>query len=269
MKLVTHTPRFVLAAVLCAIAVTLWPTEASAQRRGHGGRARGSTVVVAPALYYGYGFYDPFWWGYGVGYPYGWYAPYYPGIPYRPNVGSARLQIKPSNAEVYVDGHLAGIADDFDGFLQRLDLPAGEHELTVYREGYRTLSQKVLFRPGATLNIKYTLQPLGPGESNEPRPQAVPDSPSASEERPAPAATAERPRASDFGTLAVRVQPGDATLTVDGEEWAASRDDAPVLIELREGNHEIEVRKPGFSTFRRTVRVRSGETVSLNVSLSR
>jgi hypothetical protein len=65
------------------------------------------------------------------------------------------------------------------------------------------------------------------------------------------------------------VQPGDATLHVDGEEWTAPAGAGPVLIELREGSHEVEVRKEGFSTFRRTVAVRAGETVPLNVSLSR
>jgi len=72
-----------------------------------------------------------------------------------------------------------------------------------------------------------------------------------------------------FGTLAVRVQPQDATLLVDGEEWSAPEGDGPILIELPEGRHEVEVRKDGLATYHRTVEVRAGRTVSLNVSLSR
>ena len=68
---------------------------------------------------YGYGYYDPFWFGYGGWSPYGWYAPFYLPNAYDSNVGSGRLQVKPRNAEVYVDGYYAGTVDDFDGALQR------------------------------------------------------------------------------------------------------------------------------------------------------
>ena len=34
---------------------------------------------------------------------------------------TARIQVKPHTAEVYVDGYLVGTVDSFDGFLQRLD----------------------------------------------------------------------------------------------------------------------------------------------------
>jgi hypothetical protein len=262
-----------MVAVVVATAVLALPHDAFAQR--HRGRGRGRVAVaVVPArvhIGYGYGYYDPFW-GYTGWYPYGWYgwnAPYYRPIRYGGNVASARVQVKPRNAEVYVDGHFVGTVDDFDGFLQRLDVPPGEHELTVYLEGYRTMRQKVLFRPGATLNIKYELQPLGPGEAAEPRPQAPPDERGPGpRHRRAPYDDHTRP-SSEFGTLAVRVQPRAATLLVDGEEWTASEGTGPIHIELREGPHEIEVRHEGFSTFRRTVNVRAGETVSLNVSLSR
>ena len=130
-------------------------------------------MVVAPRLYAGYGFYDPFWgwgypgWGYpGWGYP-GWYGPSWAGF------GSARLQVTPRHAEVYVDGYLAGTVDDFDGTFQRLSVAPGEHELTIYLEGYRTFTQKLLFRPGATINIKQPLEPLAPGDVSGPRPQVT------------------------------------------------------------------------------------------------
>ena len=268
MQLSKHAIRTVTAAALCATAVTLWPSEASAQRRGRVVRARPSAVVVARPLYFGYGFYDPFWWGAPGWYPYGWYPPYYAHTEYA-NIGSARLQVKPNNAEVYVDGHLVGSVDDFDGFLQRLEIPAGEHELTFYLDGYQTVTQRVLFRPRATLDVKYELQPLSPGESAGPRPQAPPR-PSGSYPAPAGASDTAAPRPTNrFGAVAIRVQPSDATLIVDGQEWTASEGGGPVLIELSEGAHEIEIRKQGYTTFRRTVRVRSGETFPLNVSLSR
>jgi hypothetical protein len=41
--------------------------------------------------------------------------------------GSLRLQVAPKSAEVFVDGYLMGLVDDFDSMFQRLHLDAGEH----------------------------------------------------------------------------------------------------------------------------------------------
>ena len=41
------------------------------------------------------------------------------------------------------------------------------------------------------------------------------------------------------------------------------------MLDLGEGPHDVEVEGDGFITFRRTVNVRAGETVALDVSLSR
>ena len=40
------------------------------------------------------------------------------------------------------------------------------------------------------------------------------------------------------------------------------------MIELSEGSHRLEVRKKGFQTYATTVRVRRGDTVRVNVSLT-
>jgi len=229
-------------------------------------------VVVAAPIYVGYGYYDPFWWGPGWGpgwgYP-GWFGPW--GPPYGA-FGSARLQVTPRQAEVYVDGYLAGLVDDFDGVFQRLRVPPGEHELTLYLEGYRTFTQKLLFRPGATIDIRQALVPLAPGEVNEPRPQAAAPpagAPSGAPPQPGGSPPIGPDRAAAFGTLAIRVQPSDATLLVDGEEWSAPAGGERLLIELAEGPHDIEVRRDGAAPYRRTVDVRAGRTTTLNVSLPR
>ena len=272
MTRISQLTRVGASALLLATTLAFTPADASAQsrgghRRGGGGRA---TVVVSPFYYgYGYGFYDPFWgprWS-----PFGWYGSYYNSNSYDANTGSARLQVKPRTAEVYVDGYLAGTVDDFDGALQRLNLPAGEHTLTLFLEGYQTMTQKVLFRPGATLNLKYDLAQLGAGESSGPRPVPAEDAPSAAQQRPTPPGApetrrVERTRGNGYGTLAVRVQPGDAQVIIDGEEWDA---DGRLTIELPEGQHDVEVRQDGYAPFRRSVRVRAGEVTNINVSLSR
>lgn len=268
--------RFLAAAGVCAAVLTAWPTPAAAQRRGRVA-VRGG-VVVAPRVFLGYGDYDPFWWGgWGPAWGPGWFGPYGPGY-FGNGAGSARLRVTPKQAEVYVDGYLAGTVDDFDGVFQRLDVPPGEHELTLYLDGYETIVEKLFFRPGATIEIRHQMRALAPGESNGPRPSATPP---AAPGPPDPAMGPVGPRGrgvpdrgmpppeSAFGTLAVRVQPAHATLLVDGEEWHAPDGDGPILIDLPEGRHEIEVRVEGRPAYHRTVEVRAGRTVPLNVSLSR
>jgi hypothetical protein len=264
--------------------------------------------------YYG-GFYSPFYFsfGYGWGYPYyggayGYGYPYYGGAygygygypPYYgpvvyDNTGSARLQVTPRNTQVYVDGYFAGVVDEFDGYLQRLNVGIGEHELQLYLDGHRPFTQKVLFTRGGTVKLIHAMEPLGPGEApaTPPKPIEPPrrsnrspygqDQGSMPYERQGPPPRSgqqldlpyERqgppPRGgqqSDFGSLLLRVRPGDADVLVDGEVWNAPAGQDQLVIELADGPHRIEVRKSGFQTYSTTVRVRRGETVRLNVSLT-
>ena len=56
--------------------------------------------------------------------------------------------MSPKEAELYMDGYYAGIVDDFDGVFQRLSIEPGEHEVTLYRDGFRTVHQRVYLTPG-------------------------------------------------------------------------------------------------------------------------
>jgi PEGA domain len=275
----------------------VWPAEASAQRRAvYAPRARTYVYVGAGRYYYPHRYYSPFyyrpfyagWYGgagwYGAGwYGAGWYGagPYYwPPYPayyggWYDNRPAARIQVKPREAQVYVNGYFVGTVDDFDGVWQRLHLPPGEHELTLYLEGYRTFTQKVLFRPATTLKINHELQPLAAGEANEPRP--TPSGPPP-ERRPVPSRGRDRDYeppaerradAEGFGELSLRVQPADAVVTIDGERWDSPEGGSRLQLQLSEGPHRIEVSREGHRPYTTTVEVRRGETATLNVSLPR
>ncbi len=196
------------------------------------------------------------------------------------NSGSARLQVSPRNTQVYIDGYFVGVVDNFDGTLQRLNIEAGEHELQLYLDGYRPFTQKVLFPRGGTLRITHAMEPLAPGESSGAPPK--PD-PAARQQpdpgmrmqpeygnpnRQGPPPSVQQDPQSDFGSLLVRVRPADATILVDGEAWTAPDGQDQFAIELSEGPHRIEVRKNGFQSYSTSVRVRRGETVRINVSLT-
>lgn len=316
----TRITRWIVLVTLCAAsAATFWPADAFAQSRGRAVRPGGRSVVVVRArpyypIYYSPfyypGWYGSFGWSHYDWYPYyGQYRPYPPygwyGGRYEPGT-DIRIQVTPRDAEVYLDGYLVGTVDDFDGMLQRLRVPYGEHEVTLYREGYETVHQKMLFRPGESYRIRETMRQVAAGGAVEPRPTPI-EPPDRGGERPGapgygppPDRGGERPRApgygpppdrggerrgepgygpppagppqgrddrETFGTLSIRVQPADAEVLIDGERWDRPEGETRLLVQLSEGSHRIEIRKDGFRSYATTVRVRRGETVPLNVSL--
>jgi hypothetical protein len=282
------------------------PATAAAQR--HGGPVIHSrpavSVGVGIGVYYGPSVYRSwyaspyFYWG-GYGYPfYPYYgfgafygAPWYPyayGYPYPyaydPS-GSLRLQVTPKQAGVFVDGYYAGTVDDFDGTFQRLHVEPGEHDLQVYLPGHRLIRQKVYMQPGKTFSVKQAMEPLAAGEV-EPEPPVPAEKPA--EARPPqsrqrsgrpparsrdqvevdPGAPAPSPSRPEFGAISLRVQPGDAAITIDGERWENAPLNERLIVQLGTGVHTVEIRKDGYRTYITDITVRPGETATLNVSLT-
>jgi hypothetical protein len=305
-----------LVAGACLVAVMFWPTEAAAQHAVARARpvrtAHSSTVVVGGGFYspfyYRPYYYDPFWFGFGYGafYPAlyaGWYPYYaaygqygYPGpyqYPYRYggayySWSSAHLEMKPKEAQVYVDGYFVGVVDQFDGVFQRLDVPAGEHELSVYLPGFHTWSERALFRPGQNVTFKGTLEPMPAGAPPEPRPQPSPNAappngggqygggqygnppyegPRRAMPPPDRGVRAREENTGGFGTLNIRVQPEDATVIIDGQRWDSPDGGSRLSVQLSGGSHRIEVHKDGFKPYTTTIQIRGGDQQSLNISL--
>ncbi|HUF23077.1 MAG TPA: hypothetical protein VMN81_03035 [Vicinamibacterales bacterium] len=107
---------------------------------------------------FGYIYYDPFWGSPGY-YGYGASGGGYSNRDDRDyDIGSLRLKVDPSHAEVYVDGLFRGIVDDFDGVFQRLKLEAGAHRLEIRAAGFQTLVFDVLVTPGETTTYRGDLK---------------------------------------------------------------------------------------------------------------
>jgi PEGA domain len=308
----------------CLAAAAFWPADAAAQRRGGGYRPapHGGTTVVVSAGYRPYyynpflygGFYGGFYSGFYNSFYAGWYPLYaqypYPGGSYGyygRSWASARLEIKPRDAQVFLDGYFVGNVDQFDGVFQRLDLPTGEHEIQVYMKGYHGFRQRTLFRPGETYHFKAILEPLPAGAPEEAAPQPSANAPDPYGQpardprdpyvrgpygrdpgqdpnrqpppqpgepgRPMPMPMPDRPGdrrnpdGNSFGTLNIRVQPGDATVVIDGERWDSPDGGSRLSLQLAAGAHRVEVRKDGFKPYMSTIQIRPGETQALNISL--
>ena len=188
-----------------------------------------------------------------------------------------RLQVTPRTAAVYVDGFYAGVVDDFDGFFERLPLLPGGHTITLYLEGFRTLTRSIYLSPGSELRIREDMLMLLPGEASEPPavnamlPPPPPGSymppHTAPSGQPRPTLQASNP-APGFGILSLRFRPIDAMVTIDGQEWLSS---APgeLVVHLGVGTHVIALRAPGYRLFSTDVEIRDGETAEVNVAAPR
>lgn len=140
------------AALLTGVLVLILGSAANAQA------FRGRFPVVRAHLYAPF-WYDPFWgpypYSYGV-YPFG----------ARPDA-DVRVEVTPKQAEVYVDGFYAGVADDFDGVFKRLHTTPGGHAITLHLEGYRTVTENLYLSPESTFKLHDTMDKLAAGETSE------------------------------------------------------------------------------------------------------
>jgi hypothetical protein len=253
-------------------------------------------------FYYGAYGYSPFYYSGSYG-----YAPYYYRGRYRDS-GSMRVIVDPDQTRVYVDGYYAGIADDFDGILQRLTIPPGRHEITLKLDGYRTHKFRVYVPVGETIKIHHVME-RGTGEDtdevvgepeqyrrddrNAPDDRAAPPPPPPGDDRddrrPPDARDRDdrRDRDDQYGRRErERDQPGEDDRD-DAEAGTVRLDlrppDASVYVDgefrgagrrveslrLAPGHHRLEIVRPGFHTVDREIDVRPGETTRVQIDLGR
>jgi hypothetical protein len=231
--------------------------------------------------------YDRYYWNGGLGWHYGYSPFYYSGLygyyPYDYNrryysnyrTGAVRVMVEPRDTRVYVDGYYAGIADDFDGLFQRLNLSSGRHDLTLKLEGHRTYKLKVYVPLDQTVKIRHRMAE-GTGEEAAEVVVGRPDDYARDDERP------RRPRAEDLddeaemdadyvgedgGTLRLAVSPADASVYVDGDFKGQVRQVR--RLRLSPGKHRVEVVRPGYRTLEREVDIRPGRATDLEIDLDR
>jgi hypothetical protein len=97
----------------------------------------------------GYFYYDPYLWDpYYDSYGYSSYAAPFRGYGYGYASGELRLDVRPRDAEVYVDGYYAGRVDEFDGVFQSLTLEEGAYRVEIVAPGYEPLDFDVRIIPG-------------------------------------------------------------------------------------------------------------------------
>lgn len=174
------TPRYTTAAPAARPAPAVAHRESADRDRGdrdRGDRHRNQpTRVYVNRSYSPY--YDPYYaydpWYRGYAYP----NPYYTSLSPMPSyayqqvipvdVAALKLDVKPKDAEVYVDGNYAGQAREFDSSSNPIWTRPGEHQVEIQRDGYETVRATVRVDGGRGYELKYRLRELGEPGGYEP-----------------------------------------------------------------------------------------------------
>ncbi|HWB31007.1 MAG TPA: PEGA domain-containing protein [Vicinamibacterales bacterium] len=193
-----------------------------------------------------------------------YYGPFYPpaNVALAQTMGAVRLRVRPVDTQVFVNGYYAGVVDDFDGVLQRLYLPPGEHAIELYRPGFRTFRQALFVSPRTRLEIVHQMVPLTAGE-----PLAAPLDPEPLPDDWTSNAATDDAASSPLGILALQVDPSDAQIVIDGDVWMGNAARTSLVIHLDAGRHRVEVRKAGYAPFKVDVDLSAGTRTRLAVHL--
>lgn len=234
---------------------------------------------------YFYGHYRP--WIYHRPYPYWRYERVAYPVDYR-EIGAVQLKVSPKKTDVYVDGRYAGRSGKFDGFPDYLWLERGDHTLVFFREGFRTLRERIRVRSGMITEVRLEMEP---GESTPPselygereRPpgaaEARPESrvepgvESAPETGPLPRQEEPPSRIVDLreegGRVRLGIEPADATVYLDGRFLGTGSDlerlHSGLLVDA--GQHTLDVLHPRYEAERVSFRVEPGEDLEVRVAL--
>jgi len=119
---------------LALAAMALAPMTASAAFRGG--------IVVGGPVFYGGGFYSPFWGGYWGP---GWAGPYYA----YPNSGELKLDTKVKDAQVFINGSYAGTTHE----NKTMRLRPGNYNIEIREGGQTPYAEKVYVVAGKTLHL--------------------------------------------------------------------------------------------------------------------
>lgn len=166
--------RIGTAAASAILLVTLGASHpAPALADPHGGH-RGPVVVGRGYGYgfgYGYGPYfglgwGPYWgpWGYGP-YAYGPEGGIDLNVAMMSGYGGVDMDVKPNQAEVWVDGKFIAEAKELDGYPSYLWLKEGVHKIVVYKGGYQRFEEEIEVQRGFKKDLRVRLEK---GESEAP-----------------------------------------------------------------------------------------------------
>lgn len=211
----------------------------------------------------------------------------------KPDFGTLQISSIPEGgAEILLDGLKLGKTTP----STILEVPKGEHTITLMHEWYESISQKVMVEPGKTQSITLTMKPtfaeltvnamadeelfinnaskgkgkfigrLAPGvyqvELRKPSHKA------ASKQitlQPGYVETIVLQPTPIFGSIKVESTPIDAEVYLNGKAYGSTPN---IIRELLIGNYQLELRLGGYETIEKKITVGEGSMLEVNDTLS-
>jgi len=245
---------------ILALLLALSAASVSADSREKVSISVGFGGYFAVPVYFGLGgFYYP------AQYPHGVYVP----PPTRPYYAFVDTDIHPEEAQVYLDGKLIGIADDFDGYPGYLAMKPGRHTLGFRHEGRHSLSFDLDLRAGELVRLDRTLPKLLPGQIDPGLPPP-PARKGVKENSPPPPPGEGKPaKRGSFGTLRLEVTPEEARVVLDGDFFGTGAEISRLHggIPLSPGIHRIRVSLAGYRSESLEAEIQESREQTLKISL--
>ena len=235
----SHVLAGAVAITACSNASFPEPAYAQAHRDARHVASRGAVV----AAYYRPVFYDPFFYDPWFPYRFGWYPPYaYPPYGYGQFYGRERVAAAPGLAARGRGVHWRLLRRHRGQLRRALSADASSSlESTRSRcicQAIRTVTQKILLQPGGTFRIRHMMEPLPAGAAPEPRPVPPPVRRPRRSRPLGPrtgGTTAGGAGNATFGAIAIRVQPADADVLINGERWEGAAADEALVVQMAPG----------------------------------
>jgi len=214
----------------------------------------------------------PVYYGFGGAYypvqvPHGAYAP----PPTRPYYAFVDTDIHPEEAQVYLDGKLIGIADDFDGYPGYLAVKPGRHSVGFRHEGRHSLSFDLDLRAGELVQLDRSLPKLLPGQVDPGLPPGPARHGVKENSSPPPPGEGKPARSGSFGILRLEVAPAEARVVLDGDFFGTGAEISRLHggIPLAPGIHRIRVSLAGYRGDSVEAEIQESREQTLKISLKK
>jgi len=249
-------------ATILALLLALPAGPGGADSRGKVSISVGFGGYFGVPAYYGFGgFYYP------ALYPQGVYVP----PPSRPYYAFVDTDIHPEEAQVYLDGKLIGIADDFDGYPGYLAMKPGRHTIGFRHEGRHSLSFDLDLRAGGLAHLDRKLPKLLPGQIDPGLPPTPARHGVKQNSPPPPPGEGKSAKRGSFGTLRLEVIPAEARVVLDGDFFGTGAEISRLHggIPLAPGTHRIRVSLAGYRSEFIEAEIQESREQTLKISLRR
>jgi len=190
------------------------------------------------------------------------------------------LQIEPEDAQVLLDGRFKGEAWEFASYDSALKLRSRQHELIIKKRGYveEVIDLREFDSNKVTIHVvlkkarpyRRGTPPMRPRETQEGeiKPEYIPKTVKEKEadEMPMP----EAPGNIKVIPITLKIEPPEASIYLNGKFWGISPTKGDIdNMRLKPGKYILEVVKPGYKNYKKTVILKDQDSLKLFIKLTR